>query len=190
VPLTPASRETLLDAARQSLLARLRGQPAASLPVPENHPQLRESSGCFVSLHDRNTHRLRGCVGRLDPHESVWAAVRETARDVLRDPRFPDLPVKLEEAVEIDIEISVLSPPRQALGPLDFDLLNDGIYLLANGRSGFFLPQVARETGWSKEQLLARLCSEKLQLPADGWRQPDAKLFTFQVEVIGPVPLA
>ena len=82
--------------------------------------------------------------------------------------------------------MSILSPPRQADEPLDFDPITDGIYLVHGSRSGFFLPQVARETGWSKQQLLDRLCEEKLGLPPDAWQKPEAKLFTFKVEVIGP----
>jgi len=39
------------------------------------------------------------------------------------------------------------------------------IYLTLNGRSGVFLPQVARETGWRRDQLLDRLCTEKDGLP-------------------------
>jgi hypothetical protein len=49
-----------------------------------------------------------------------------------------------------------------------------------------FLPQVARDTGWTREQLLDRLAQEKMGLPLDTWRQPYAKLFTFESTIIGP----
>ena len=59
-------------------------------------------------------------------------------------------------------------------------------YLTMGGRTGCFLPQVARETGWSKEQLLGRLCQEKLGLAAIAWKHPEARLFTFTALIIGP----
>ena len=62
----------------------------------------------------------------------------------------------------------------------------DGIYLTVQNRSGCFLPQVARETGWPKEHLLSRLCSEKLGLTAMAWSRPGAQLQTFQTLIIGP----
>ena len=197
VHLTQAQRVVLLNIARDGLLGRLAGRAdAAETPVAgaaDEHapadPQLTTPAGCFVSLHERITHRLRGCVGRLDPEMPLWRTVHETAGDVLRDPRFTDTPVTGDDVPLLEIEVSVLSPPRQAGGPLDFDLLSDGIYLIHGTRSGFFLPQVARETGWSKQQLLGRLCEEKLGLPPDTWQKPEAKLFTFKVEVIGPEPL-
>jgi AMMECR1 domain-containing protein len=100
-----------------------------------------------------------------------------------------DDPVRLEELPDLEMDISVLSPLRPAPGPLSFDLLNEGIYLTwGETRAGCFLPQVARETGWTREQLLARLCVEKMGLPATAWQDPRAKLFTFTTLVIGPEP--
>lgn len=189
VPLSSASRAALLDGARASLLEALRLTPKHPPPAPPDDDELSRSAGCFVSLHEKQTHRLRGCVGRLDPRHSLWHAVWETAADVLRDPRFTSDPVTLPEVPSLEIEISVLSAPRLASEPQGFDPLLHGIYLTCNDRSGFFLPQVARETGWTKEQLLSRLCTEKLSLPPDAWRSPAAQLHTFEVELIGPVPV-
>ena len=47
-----------------------------------------------------------------------------------------------------------VSPDALFCGTCRIDLLEDGLYLVSAGRTGFFLPQVARETGWTKEQLL------------------------------------
>jgi len=67
--------------------------------------------------------------------------------------------------------------------------LNEGIYLtFGESGAGCFLPQVARETGWSKEQLLDRLCVEKMGLLASAWHDPRAKLFVFTTLEIGPEP--
>jgi AMMECR1 domain-containing protein len=107
---------------------------------------------------------------------------------VLEDPRFYDDPVRLAELPRLEIEISVLSPMRQAQSVTDFDLNTEGIYLIHQNRSGCFLPQVARETGWSREQLLSRLCTEKMGLQPHAWKEPGARLMVFSTLVIGPEP--
>jgi len=150
-------------------------------------PEIRQPAGCFVSLHSLHGHRLRGCVGRIDASQPLIVALESASKSVLEDPRFARAPVTVEELAWLEIEVSVLSPPRPAPSPLDFEL-TEGIYLTYGSRSGCFLPQVAQETGWSREQLLDRLCTEKMGLPAPTWRQPQAVLHKFSVDVIGPEP--
>jgi AmmeMemoRadiSam system protein A len=176
---------SLLDLARASLRAALAGEGMP--PLPE-HDDLRQPAGCFVSLHERGGHRLRGCVGRLDAKLALAEAVATMAQAVLEDPRFLTSPVTMEELPGLEIELSILSPLKPAEHPLDFEPLLDGIYLTFGDRCGCFLPQVARETGWSKQQLLDRLCTEKLGLSALAWKHPGARLFRFTTLLIGPEP--
>lgn len=176
----------VLDLARSFLRRALEGPPPAC--PGDCEAWLREPAGCFVSLHALEDHRLRGCVGRIDASQPLIEALHVSAIHVLRDPRFSGDQVRLEELALLKIEVSVISAPSLAADPLAFDLLNDGIYLTLGTRTGCFLPQVARETGWSREQLLDRLCTEKLGLPPRTWRHPDARLHTFSVLVIGPEP--
>jgi AmmeMemoRadiSam system protein A len=173
----------LLDLARASIRAVLAGAPEPAIPATG---ALEQPAGCFVTLHELGTHRLRGCVGRLDAKAPLGQTVVKMAQAVLEDPRFLNDPVTLAELADLEIELSVLSPLIAAASTGDFDLLQDGIYLTCGDRSGCFLPQVARETGWSKEQLLDRLCSEKMDLPASTWRGGDSRLFRFTTLVIGP----
>lgn len=187
--LTPDQRRILLDEARQTIRAAL-GEPQtlASMVFVPNDPSLRQPAGCFVTLHTLANHRLRGCVGRLDSGLPLLEVVQQSARSVLRDPRFGEMPVRLGELSQLELEITVILPLRPAAGSLDFDRLNDGIYLTVNNRSGCFLPQVARETGWTSEQLLSRLCTEKLGLSAEAWKDASARLMKFQTVLIGPEP--
>jgi AmmeMemoRadiSam system protein A len=184
------SLRQLLDIARAAIAAKFSGRDDATAPQDPGptDPTLQQPAGCFVSLHDLQTHALRGCVGRLDAKDPLLQVVQDTARGVLEDPRFTDKPVTPDELPRLEIEISVLSPLEPARDPLDFDLLNDGIFLHLSGRSGCFLPQVARETEWSKEQLLDRLCTEKLGLPPRAWQSPEATMERFKVYIIGPEP--
>jgi len=185
--ITEEHRRFLLDAARQTIQRVLKGDPPGEIPQTTD-PVLKMPAGCFVSLHDRRTHRLRGCVGRLQTPDPLIKTIHETAQSALEDPRFRFDPVTLAELFHLELEVSILSPLEPAANPLDFDPPNDGICLICDGRSGTFLPQVARETGWTREQLLTRLCTEKMGLSANAWRNPAARLLKYKTVLIGPVP--
>jgi AmmeMemoRadiSam system protein A len=177
----------LLDLARNCIRQALRGAADQVIPISPD-PVLNMPAGCFVSLHDRSSHRLRGCVGRLDARTPLIKCVYEMSSGVLGDPRFRTNPVTVGELPRLELDLSILSPMKPVPTPLDFDPQNDGIYLTCQGRSGTFLPQVGKETGWSREQLLARLCTEKMGLAPTAWQEPSAKLLTYTAKVIGPEP--
>ena len=182
--LTQEYQDRLLDLARGTIRAALRG---TEFPEPSGEdPVMLQRAGCFVSLHRAYDHRLRGCVGRLDAKLSLGEIVCAMSLGVLEDPRFLTDPVRFDELPELHIELSILSPLRAMASPLDFDLLNEGIYLTHAGRSGCFLPQVARETQWDKEQLLARLCAEKMGVSSVAWRHAETRAFSFTTLIIGP----
>jgi AmmeMemoRadiSam system protein A len=185
--ISPEIQAKILEAARTGIREALRGNTRYTIPAASD-PALNAPCGCFVSLHDHATHRLRGCIGRLQTPDPLIKSLHETAHSCTQDPRFVQNPVRAEELPRLDLEVSILSPLVEAANPLDFDPPNDGIYLIVGGRTGTFLPQVARQTGWTREQLLARLCQEKMGLPPNAWQQPDAKLLKYKAIVIGPVP--
>jgi AmmeMemoRadiSam system protein A len=178
-------RRLLLDVARQTIRRALGGS-AAALAAHERLSQQR--AGCFVSLHTLHSHRLRGCVGRLDDREALLVAVAAAAMSVLEDPRFLDDPVRPDELPALAIELTLISPLRPAPSCLEFEPSRDGIYLKIEQRGGCFLPQVARETGWSRQELLSRLCTEKMGLAEDAWRHPNATLLIFDTILVGPEP--
>jgi AmmeMemoRadiSam system protein A len=191
--ITQEQGQSILDLARATIYRTLGSQPpfAPTQTDPMASPLAADSllnrpAGCFVSLHQSQTHKLRGCVGRLDAREPLRKSLTTAAASVLEDPRFVENPVRIEELPDLELEVSVLSPLTPAADPLAFDLLNDGILLRYGRRSGCFLPQVARETGWTKEQLLDRLCTEKMGLPRDSWRKPKARLSIFTTVTVGP----
>jgi AmmeMemoRadiSam system protein A len=174
----------LLRVAAEAIRAALRGETYAPTQNPD--PLLLQPAGCFVSLHDHQTHQLRGCIGSLDASRPLLVTLINSAQSVLDDPRFVQFPVTLAELPHLELELSILSPLKDADNPLAFDPASEGIYLTVASRSGCFLPQVALETGWTKEQLLSRLCTEKMGLPATAWKLPDAHLRTFTATIVGP----
>ena len=114
---TPEQRGAVLDLARVAIRARLEsasdsdlGAGAAARPAAGVDPFLLRPAGCFVSLHQLHTHRLRGCVGRLEATGPLVEVVRAVAVNVLDDPRFSGDPVRLGELAGLELEVSVLSP--------------------------------------------------------------------------------
>jgi AMMECR1 domain-containing protein len=57
----------------------------------------------------------------------------------------------------------------------------DGVLLKRSGRSAVFLPQVAPEQGWTRNEMLDNLC-RKAGLASDCWKQ-DAEFQTFQAVI-------
>ena len=100
------------------------------------------------------------------------------------DPRFPLDRLKPSELDQIDIEISVLSPLKKTDQPLSLELGKHGIYIRRGPNAGCFLPQVATELGWSKEEFLRHCCAGKAGLEPDAWKNPDTEVLLFTADVI------
>jgi AmmeMemoRadiSam system protein A len=175
-------RRTLLRLARETMKAALGGssRPAEAAASPA----LRQPCGCFVTLH--NAGRLRGCIGTFTARGPLHATVAQMATAALRDPRFLANPVTAAELPQIDIEISVLSPLERTKDPMaEVELGKHGIWIEGPYGSGCFLPQVATETGWSKEEFFGQCCAHKAGLPPDAWRWPETAVYRFEAEVFG-----
>ena len=175
------ARQRLLEVARASVAAAVKGEPLPE--VASDDPELQGRQGCFVTLKNRG--RLRGCLGWFTSEKPLLQLVNETARDsATQDSRFFSNPVTPDELPSLDIEISVLSPLRKIENPLDIELGTHGIYIKKGRACGCFLPQVATETGWSKEDFLGMCCAEKAGLSPKAWRDPDTEVSVFTAEIL------
>ena len=178
--LTGEERAQLLQIARKSIdyeLARKTDLPYDSTKMS---PALKEHCGAFVTLHKGD--KLRGCIGNLIGYKPLYQTVASMARAAaFEDPRF--YPVKESEMKDIDIEISVLSPLRKIQSIDEFQLGRHGIYIIKGEHRGTFLPQVAEETGWTKEEFLGHCARDKAGLAWNGWK--DAELYVYEAIVFG-----
>jgi len=175
-----AQRRTLLEIARDTVKAVV---TKSSLPDPRSDdPALTAPCGCFVTL---KTHgRLRGCIGQFISDRPLIELVVEMAEaSASKDPRFFDHPLTVRDLSNLEIEISVLSPLERTDNPLNLQLGVHGIYLKRGYAAGCFLPQVATETGWTREEFLSYCCSHKAGLPADAWKDPKTEVYLFTAEV-------
>jgi uncharacterized protein (TIGR00296 family) len=96
-----------------------------------------------------------------------------------RDTRFN--PVKSDEMATLRIEISVLTPLKKITSPDEIILGKHGIYMKKGYNSGTFLPQVAKSTGWTKEEFLGHCSRDKAGMGWDGWKT--AELYTYEAIV-------
>ena len=138
--------------------------------------KMAEMCSCFVTLH-KSDGALRGCIGNIGAYEALGDNIAHNAiNSAFGDPRFPQL--AREELDSIEIEVSILTPARPIASPEDFIIGEHGIILQCRGRSAVFLPQVAPEQGWDREDTLTNLCY-KAGLPFKAWQSEDAKLSVF-----------
>ena len=173
--LSEADKQTLKEIA----WASLRSAFDSSIPVPTNvSATLRRKCGAFVTLTKNG--RLRGCIGHFGEDTPLHEMVAEMARAAaFDDPRFTAL--SKEELDDLEVEISVLTPMRRIYSADEFILHRHGIYIRKGYHSGTFLPQVADEVDWTKEEFLGHCSRDKAGLGWDGWR--DAELYVYEAIV-------
>jgi AmmeMemoRadiSam system protein B/AmmeMemoRadiSam system protein A len=176
--LNPQEQRELLKIARMAIEQGLEGE--RYLPPESSFPRLNERRGSFVTLHKKG--KLRGCIGRFQPDIPLCQTVAQMAQAAaFSDRRFP--PISSSELDQIEIEISVLSPLKEISSIDEIQLGTHGIWITREGRSGCFLPQVATETGWSKQEFLERCCQDKAFLSKDAYLQEGTTIYTFTAQV-------
>jgi AmmeMemoRadiSam system protein B/AmmeMemoRadiSam system protein A len=176
--LNKEQKKKLLRIARNSIETYLK--TGKRLEIEEADPVLLKEMGAFVTLHKHG--QLRGCIGNLVGRESLYLTVRDMAVEAaVGDPRFPA--VELSELKDIELEISVLSPMERISSADKIQLGVHGVLVKKGFNSGVFLPQVATETGWSKEEFMSNLCVHKAGLSPDAWKDKSTEVYIFTAEV-------
>src|SRR6202158_5030997 len=170
---SPDERSLLLRLAHEAIAAAL-DQREISLAPPSAH--LAEPRGAFTTLYYRSD--LRGCVGYVFPVTPLYRTIAESARGAaFDDSRFS--PVTRDESRELQVSLSILSPPR----PIQADRIEIGLHglLVSLGPyRGLLLPQVPVEHGWDRTAFLEQTC-RKAGLAIDAW-QTGARLEAFTPE--------
>ena len=186
-PFTLEQGRVLIQLARQTLQQRL-GQPIAEsdravLVQALKDPAFQRHHGTFVTLKKRG--QLRGCIGSLTAAEPIKEDVRHNAQNAaFHDPRFG--PLTQGELGQVEIEVSILSPPTR----LDYidgqDLLTqlrpgiDGVIIRKGAASATFLPQVWEQLP-GRTDFLAHLC-QKAGLSSNAWQSGKLEVKTYQVQ--------
>ncbi len=178
--LNQEQRKKMLNLARKSIEFYLK--EGKRLPVTENDPVLNLEMGAFVTLHEKG--QLRGCIGNMVGRGPFYLTVRDMAVEAAtQDPRFPA--VSPEEMKDIDIEISALSPLERITDPNKIVAGRHGVLVRQGNRSGVYLPQVATEQGWDRDEFMDSLCAHKAGIGRDSWRTGKCEMYIFTAEVFG-----
>ena len=179
--LSEAERLVLFGIARDTLEWSVQGRSA---PFDWGRhaltPRLETKSATFATF--RNGGRLRGCMGTLEANEPMAVSVHHSAANAACDSRFVFDPIGAAELSAIRTDVSILSPREPIASPADFRVGEHGIWLSKRGRGAVYLPEVASEQGWTREQTLASLC-EKAGLAPDDWKE-GARLAIFYSVVL------
>jgi len=180
--LTDNDREALLILARTTIQSKLLKNHRIVRPA-EVTPALGEKRGCFVTLHKHGN--LRGCIGNIEPDAPLLDGVEENSLSAaFEDPRFSPLAEK--ELSDIEIEISVLTPPQE-LQYADGEELKrqlkpdiHGVILSRGWQRSTFLPQV-----WGQlpdtEDFLKHLC-QKAGMEGTCWKDGSTSVKVYEAE--------
>jgi AmmeMemoRadiSam system protein A len=169
-------KSALLKIARQSLVETIVNGRSWQPATPKGI--LAERRGAFVTLHVRG--KLRGCVGQVETNKSLSETVARCAISAAReDDRFN--PIQSDEVAQLEIEISVLSPPKQ-IAPNEIVVGKHGLIVECGPFRGLLLPQVATERKWTAEKFLSETCA-KARLPSDAWESAETQILGFSAEV-------
>ncbi len=167
---------------------------------PEN---FKEKCGVFVTLKtmtkikNKIEKNLRGCIGFPYPtlpliEAIIDSAINSATQDSRFYPPFGPGPVNSEELEKIVFEVSILTPPQllQVKDPKEYLLKikigRDGLIAERGPFRGLLLPQVPVEWKWKVEEFLEHTCN-KAFIPADCWKKPDTKIYTFQAIIFEEV---
>jgi AmmeMemoRadiSam system protein B/AmmeMemoRadiSam system protein A len=176
--LSKKDKKELLTIARNTLDQYIRFNKTPEIKTSGFSGQINTPCGVFVTLKENG--ELRGCIGRFTAEEPLYQVVQQmTIASSTEDGRFQ--PVDPKEIGRITIELSVLSPMKRINSIDEIVMGKHGIYIKKGYRSGTFLPQVATETGWSKEDFLGHCSRDKAGLSWNGWK--DAEIYIYEAVV-------
>ncbi|MBF8277853.1 MAG: hypothetical protein HW390_2926 [Candidatus Brocadiaceae bacterium] len=69
-------------------------------------------------------------------------------------------------------------------GPDEFVVGKEGILIRKGSANAVFLPQVATEQGWGRDETLCHLC-QKAGLSKNAWKDDGMEFYVFTAEVFG-----
>jgi AmmeMemoRadiSam system protein A len=182
--LTKQQQQQLLTLARNSIEYGLQKGRPLKIVLADFPAELAKPRATFVTLQKHQ--QLRGCIGMLKATRPLAEDITENAyAAAFNDRRFP--PLQADELKELEIHLSILTPPELIAFSTEQDLLAqlqpgiDGLILEEGGQRGTFLPSV-----WASlpepERFLRHL-KQKAGLPANYWSET-VRVYRYRTEAI------
>lgn len=171
-------KKVLKDIAKEALYEAVKNNRKITLDESKLADKFKLHLGAFVTLKENAM--LRGCIGRFEPNEALYQVIIDMTISASRyDTRFH--PVTKEELDNIEIEISVLTPRKKVNSIHDVVVGKHGLYIRYGSKNGTYLPQVAIDMGWDKEQFVRSCCVEKAGIAPEHCK--DATLYIYEAIV-------
>jgi len=111
------------------------------------------------TVNSRGHKSLRGCIGTFEAQELDEGLRSYALTSAFEDTRFN--PISARELPTLDVDVTLLTNFEPIRDPMDWDLGTHGLrisFTHQNRRYGStYLPDVAREQGWNKEETIVSL---------------------------------
>ncbi len=178
---TSEEKQMMLDIAKACVQYSVQYDQVAQVDYDTVPEKFKEDCAVFVTLEKNG--QLRGCIGDIVPQRPLIDSIIQRAYSAaLEDRRFEK--VRVDELPYIDVEISVLSPLMPIISYKDIIIGKHGVILQKEKNSAVFLPHVATEQGWNKEEMLMHLAQKAGLNPheiKENWDQCTFYVFTAEL---------
>ncbi|EUC39343.1 hypothetical protein COCCADRAFT_94 [Bipolaris zeicola 26-R-13] len=122
----------------------------------EEHPLFVTWNTISPGSHER---RLRGCIGTFEPLPLSTGLSSYALTSAFDDTRFP--PITKQELPSLECAVTLLTNFEPVDDPMDWEVGVHGLRISFTDRGrrygSTYLPDVAREQGWSKEETIVSL---------------------------------
>jgi AmmeMemoRadiSam system protein B/AmmeMemoRadiSam system protein A len=176
--LNTKEKNQLLEIAKLAIYEAVINNKRISINKSNLSSKLKLPLGAFVTLYKHK--KLRGCIGHFEPKQPLYSVIIDMEiAAAFNDTRFQK--VTKEELINIEIEISILTP-RKKISSFDEIIIGQhGIYIQKGGKTGTFLPHVATDMNWGVEKFVEECAVNKAGISKEEIK--NAKLFTYKAIV-------
>jgi uncharacterized protein (TIGR00296 family) len=179
-----------VSSASSSLTAAPSSTPATSTSSLQldHQPTPATSTPLFVTWNtidpdDPEDPALRGCIGTFEAQPLAAGLPEYAVISALHDSRFP--PISRSELPSLQAAVTLLTDFEEVDDPFDWDIGVHGVRLSFYDRGrrygSTYLPDVASEQGWSKEETLFSLIRKAGWMGSRSrWRDLELRLTRYQ----------
>lgn len=126
---------------------------------------------------------LRGCIGTFEPQPLDTGLAAYALTSALQDTRFR--PIAPRELPALEVAVTLLTDFEDAADAMDWELGTHGLRISfsAHGKryGATYLPDVAPEQGWTKEETLVSLMRKAGWMgKQEQWQEVDLRLVRYQ----------
>lgn len=159
------------------------GTSVSSLPATPAEQQEHPLFVTWNTVSPRHGTSLRGCIGTFEPLELDEGLSSYALTSALNDMRFS--PITARELPSLEVAVTLLTDFEDAADAEDWEVGTHGLRLSFHYHGkrygSTYLPDVASEQGWTKEETLVSLMRKAGWMgKKDRWRDVELKVVRYQ----------